>query len=253
MKRALIKYHHGLGDVIQLTPHLRHLYEDGYVTDIMGMAQNRTSHLLDECPYISDYFDIPNTWKSPLGFQAQLHTDIALFLKLSINYDWSGMANHIGINHTNKINFTSNELKIGLFNNDKTVEVFIPKKSEKKVSDYIEKFYPNGYVFVHTQIEEHTYHNWDAIPWIRDHLSDLPIIDSGYGGEYYKWTDNINDVFVLAREATHRVLSSSVMVHACDAMDVGIDVVNYGRPDRKIWLQNMGKVNMVRENGIWIN
>lgn len=252
MKRALIKYHHGLGDVIQLTPHLRHLYQDGYVTDIMGMAQNRQSHLLDNCPYTDQLIDIPNTWKSPIGFQGQLGNDMVLFHKLKPSYEWSGVANHLSINSINKIDFTSNELKLNITN--KTVEIFIPQESEERVTEYIKKHYRNGYVFMHTQIEEHINHNWDACPWIRQYLSkDLPIVDTGYGGEYYKWRDNINDAFVLAREATHRVLSSSVMVHACDAMDVGIDVINYGHADRKVWLQNMAKVNMIRENGIWLN
>ena len=35
----------------------------------------------------------------------------------------------------------------------------------------------------------------------------------------------------MAREATHRVLSSSVFVHACDAMNVEMDVVYYGMPN----------------------
>lgn len=250
MKKALIKYHHGLGDILQLMPHLRHLYNEGYITDIMGMAQNRTSHLLDACPYTDKLIDIPNTWKSPLGFHRQLEKDIKLFNQLKADYDWSGMSNHVGIGQINKIDFTSQEL--GLEITDKTVEVFISPEAEARSLDYINKTYPDGYIFVHTMIEEHTYHDWNATEWIKSSLPDLPIVDTGYEGNYYKWTDNINDTFVLARESTHRVLSSSVMVHSCDALNVEIDVVNYGRSDRKVWLPDMSKVKRIRENGTFI-
>lgn len=250
MKKALIKYHHGLGDVIQLTPHLRHLYSKGYITDIMGMAQNRTSHLLDACPYVGKLIDIPNTWKSPLGFHTQLQLDITKFNDLKKNYDWSGMSNHIGIGQTNKMDFTSQEL--GLNVKDKRVEVFIPAKAEQFVLEYIKNKYPNGYIFVHTFIEEHTYHDWNAFGWIREHLPDFPIVDTGYKGNYFMWHQDINATFVLMREALHRVLSSSVMVHVCDAMNVKIDVVNYGRADRKIWLPDMNKAIHIRENRVWL-
>ena len=247
MKKALIKYHHGLGDIIQLTPHLRHLYNQGYITDIMGMSQNKASHLLDECKYTDKLIDIPNTWKSPIGFNRQLEEDMKKFNKLKVNYDWSGAANHVGIGQTNKMDFTSTELNLNI--TDKMVEVFISELAEERVLKYINKTYPNGYIFVHTFIEEHTYHNWDATAWIKDNLPNLPIVDTGYNGNYYKWRPDINEAFVLAREATHRVMSSSVMVHACDAMNIGIDVVNYGRADRKVWLPDMSKVLKIRENG----
>lgn len=249
-KKALIKYHHGMGDVIQLMPHLRYLYNEGYITDIMGMLQNRLSHLLDDCPYTGNLIDIPNTWKSPLGFHKQLEKDINFFNEIKGDYDWSGMSNHVGIGQINKIDFTSKEL--GLVILDKYVEVFISPESEARTLEYINKTYPNGYIFVHTLIEEHTYHDWDASSWIKENLPDLPIVDTGYKGNYYRWKEDINETFVLAREATHRILSSSVMVHACDAMGVEMDVVNYGKPDRKVWLPDMSKVKRIREAGEFI-
>jgi len=251
MKKALIKYHHGLGDILQLTPHLRKLYHMGYVTDIMGMAQNNTSHLLDACPYTDSYIDIPNTWKSPLGFNKQLEVDMQLFNKIKPEYDWAGYANHLNIGGINKIDFTSKEL--GLDITDKTLEVFIPKSVEKEVLEYIQKTYPNGYTFVHTLIEEHTYHDWNPTDWINVNLPKLPIVDTGYSGNYYRWKDDINATFVLLREATHKVLSSSVMVHACDAMGVPMDIVNYGRVDRKVWPFNHKQLlKSIRENGVMI-
>jgi hypothetical protein len=247
MKKALIKYHHGLGDIIQLTPHLRYLYNHGFVTDIIGMSQNRKSHMLDECPYVDKMIDIPNTWKSPLGFHNQLRKDIEYFKSISGAYDWIGMANHVGIGSINKIDFTSKELGLNIV--DRRVEVFIPEIEEEFVINYVRDKYPYGYIHVHTFIEEHKYHDWDATSWIKENLPDLPIVDTGYKGNYFMWREDINASFVLMREATHRVLSSSVMVHACDAMGVEIDVVNYGRSDRKIWLDDMSKIRNIREGG----
>lgn len=249
-RRALIKYHHGMGDVIQLMPHLRLLYNMGYITDIMGMSQNRTSHLLDACPYTDKLIDIPNTWKSPLGFSRQLTVDMERFENLRKDYDWSGFANHVGIGSTDKIDYTSMEL--GLEVVDKTVEVFISNEIEAVALAFIKTNFPDGYIFVHTMIEEHTYHNWDAGGWISENLPNLPIINTGYDGNFFMCHEDINFSFVLAREATHRIMSSSVMVHACDAMGSTVDVVNYGRPDRKIWLSDMSKVLRIREAGKFI-
>jgi hypothetical protein len=63
---------------------------------------------------------------------------------------------------------------------------------------------------------------------------------------------DINFSFVLAREATHRILSSSVFVHAREAMEVKIDVINYGKPDRKVWPKDQSLVMRIREEGKWI-
>ena len=52
MKKALILFWHGLGDIILLTAHLRHLYKKGYKTDLMCLPETRKSRLLDHCLYI---------------------------------------------------------------------------------------------------------------------------------------------------------------------------------------------------------
>ena len=75
----------------------------------------------------------------------------------------------------------------------------------------------------------------------------MPIAGTGYKDKMYVWHKDINASFVLAREANHRVLSSSVMVHACDAMDAMIDVIYYGRSDRKVWLLDLSKVKSIIE------
>ena len=66
MKKALILYSHGIGDVIMLTPHLRHLYTEGYTIDLMCRVSIRDSKLLDACPYINKLIIVENPWRSKL-------------------------------------------------------------------------------------------------------------------------------------------------------------------------------------------
>ena len=136
--------------------------------------------------------------------------------------------------------------------NDLRLEVFIPPKIEKEAMKYIKNNYPNGYIFNHTTIEFHPAHTWNSINWIKNNLPDLPVIDTGKGGNYYMKFGDINFSFVLAREANYRVLSSSVFVHACEAMNVDMEIINYGRPDRKVWPHNQHLVKRIRENNKWI-
>jgi hypothetical protein len=112
---------------------------------------------------------------------------------------------------------------------DPRLEVFITKQAEETAAVYISDNYPNGYIFQHTRPGLHKVHDWDASVWIQDNLPSLPVLRTGRGVP--RLCEDINVFFVLAREAAHRVLSSSVFVHACDAMDVMIDVVHYGAPN----------------------
>jgi hypothetical protein len=243
MKKALIYYFHGLGDIIQLTPHLRYLYNDGYCVDLMCRKDAIYSHLLDDCPYTDKLIPIENPWLSPLGFDEQNKLNVQKFHELLPDYDWYGMCLHRQYLE-NKIMMNSAEL--GIDPPDKSLEVFIPKEIEKEAIEYI-----NGqeYIFLHTGIENHPAHTWDARAWIKENLPNLPVIDTGFGGTHYKIHDNINFSFVLAREAKHRVLSSSVMVHACDAMNCVIDIIYYGKIDRKVWPLDQSKVlHIIEEN-----
>ena len=248
MKKALILYWHGLGDILQLTPHLRFLYNQGFVTDLICMKQTHTSNLLEDCPYVDKFIDVTNVWKSPIGFNRQVDKNVRLFNDLKNDYRWSGKSTHIGIEQSNKINFTSMEL--GLIIEDKTLEVFISEDVYNEAEEYVKSNFPNGFIYVHTQIEEHTYHNWDPYKWIKNNLSQLPVVDTGIGMSHYKLHNNINFTFALISMAKYKVLSSSVMVHAADALGVTIDIINYGRADRKVWLDDLSKVKNIRENGI---
>lgn len=246
MKKALILYWHGLGDIIQLTPHLRHLYNQGYIIDLMCRKEVGNTWLLDDCFYINELFEVENPWQSRLGFSHQMQVNLQMFNEMTSDYDWSGKSSHVGITG-HKIDFTSQELGIEL--EDKSLEVFINKDIEQEAFEYINKNYPNGYIFVHTYIEWHKYHNWDASNWMKGNLPDLPIFDTHDKGVV---DENINFAFVVAREAKYRVLCSSVFVHACDAVGCTIDVINYGRPDRKVWPLDQTRVLHIRENSKWL-
>ena len=244
MKRALILYWHGLGDVIILTPCLRHLYSEGYIVDLMCRPEVRISKLLDECPYVKKFIDVPNPWQSKLGFNPQAKLNIERFQSMRKDYDWAGISPHRlhkKIKGINKVDMTSQEL--GLNIKDKDLEVFIPSTIDNSIE--------NGYIFVHRFCEWHPSHTWDPDQWIKENLPQLDIIYTD-DSRRPKMYDNINEAFLLARQAQHRVLASSVFVHACDAMDCTIDAINYGRPDRKVWLLDQSRVLHIREKGKWI-
>jgi hypothetical protein len=249
-QKTLILYWHGLGDVIMLTPMLRHYFQKGYPVHLMCRPEVGNTNLLGDCPYVEKLIHITNPWRSDVGFERQKQANIAEFERLSKRYAISASCLHEHISQDCKI--TTNWKECGIEPDDNQLEVFIPQETEARAMALIASRYPNGYIHKHTQIEFHTTHNWDCGDWIKQHLPDLPIVDTGLGGDYYCVDPDINFAFVLAREAKYRVLSSSVFVHACDAMDVEIDVINYGRPDRKVWPKNQGLVKRVREAGRWI-
>lgn len=249
-KKALILYWHGLGDVIMLTPILRHLHQRGYKTHLMCRPEVHSSNLLGDCPYVNLLIYVSNPWQSDIGFDCQSEINISMFKDLYRDYDWSACCFHKYIKQGCKI--ATNWHECGLTPDNDKLEVFIPPNIEAKAMKLISFHYPKGYIYKHTQIEFHETHNWDCTNWMKKHLPNLPIVDTGLGGNYYCADPDINFSFVLAREATHRVLSSSVFVHACEAMGVKMDVINYGRPDRKVWPKNQDLVIRIREAGRWI-
>lgn len=252
MKKALILYWHGLGDVILLTPILRHLSEIGYEVHLMCRPEVVESNLLAKCPYTSLFIHVDNPWQSSLGFERQRNINIIAFERESRGYDWFAHCLHEHIIHGCKIETNWSECGLISSNKNQQLEVFISPETEKEAMKYISDNYPDGYIFRHTDIEFHSTHDWDSEEWIEDNLPDLPVVNTGFGGNYYCCVPDINFSFVMAREARHRVLSSSVFVHACDAMNATIDVINYGRPDHKVWPKDGSKVIRIRENGRWI-
>ncbi|GAI47689.1 unnamed protein product, partial [marine sediment metagenome] len=155
----LILYHHGLGDIIQLTPHLRHLYKKGYITDLMCREQVKTSRLLDDCPYVDKLIEIINPWQSKSGFGRQKKLNVNKLNSLKKNYGWTAISSHNKMStYRSKIDCNSTELKLGIGN--KSLEVFISDSVERKALGYINSHYPDGYIHVHTNIEWHKNHTW---------------------------------------------------------------------------------------------
>lgn len=250
MRRALILYTHGIGDVIMLTPHLRQLYKDGYICDLMCFDSIRKSHLLDECPYTDKLFDTANPHISPKGFAQEYSDSIALWQERAKDYDEAFMARHpydlcnMGIH---KIDINSKEF--GFKPDDEHLEVFLTKEIENEVANNISW----DYILVHTYIKEHDWHTWDAAEYLaQDKFRGMSIIDTGYAGDYYMWKEDINYTLALLKFASARILSSSFMVHACEAMNLEMDVINYGKPDRKVWPKDQTLVKNIREAGSWI-
>ena len=249
MKKALVCYSHGLGDVIQLTPHLRTLFGNGYITDLMCRKEVVTSKLLSNCPYVSKIIDIPNPWQEP-DFQQAIVEQFQRFGKLRTKYDWSGISPHLIQSTMSKIDTTTFELKMKPLE-DKSLEVFISENAKDKAFKFInENNWLGGFIHVHTQIENHPAHSWDASEWIKENLHwEWPVFDTGFGGEHYKKFEDINVAFEVASRASNRVYSSSCFVHAMDSFDIPIDIINYGKPDSKVWPLDQSKVLHIRECG----
>jgi hypothetical protein len=245
VNKALVCYHHGLGDVILLTPHLRELFKSGYMVDLMCRVEVKTSHLLDECPYIDNLIPIPNPWDGG-NYQKAIAEMMAEYSGRKKDYDFSCVSTHsVNVSGIHKIDITS--METGIECSNKEPEVFIPENVESHVlEDY---GHGEEYIHVHTQIENHPVHSWDAGGWIQENIGDMQIIDTGSGGSHERMDEDINYTFAVAKHAKHRVYSSSVMVHACEAMDKTIDIINYGKEDRKVWPLKQGLVKNIRECG----
>ena len=247
---VLLLYWHGLGDLICLTPQLRHFHRLGYRVDLICRQPAIKSRLFDACPYVNRLIPLPYETGGPAeggksGAQKKEQC-FRLFKNMEPEYDKSfEFSERAQVVRGGKVHL--NNKVCGFKDLDNLdLEVFIPQEVETEAAQYIKEHYPNGYIFQHTMIEWHQYHNWDASLWIRDNLCNLPIINTGMGESHEMMFQDINTSFVLAREAKHRVLSSSVFVHACDAMNASMDVVHYGRPNKYGWPLDESKIRLVR-------
>jgi len=236
-----VSYSHGLGDVIMLTPCLRELHQRGYTIDLMCRKSVKESHLLDNCKYINKLIEIQSPWSG--DFDEIIVDNNRKFDKISNEYDWIGESLHLShIPGEHKIDMTIREL--GLETDDKTPEVYIGE-DVREFTDF-----PDGYIVVNSVVEFHREHDWDARAWIKENLPELPILELGRGGDFYrKWPD-INKTFALLKGASYLVLNSSVWVHAADAMGLTIEAVNYGNQDRKMDPVN-SEVRHIRREGKW--
>ena len=242
-KKALLLFWHGVGDAITLTPSIRFLFNQGYSCDIVCRQGLHDSKLFDYCDKITT---IPVSakfgGKGELGPETSPSTNgergikarakfKEVFRKLSNSYDkcfdFSRSPQKVKggkINRSLKI--------VGGDFRDSLLNLFIPPKAEDIALSYIETHYPDGYIFRHTKPGAHGSHDWrEADNWILDNLPSIPQFNTGRKEKHAFMWDDINVSFVMAREAKYRVLSSSVFVHACDAMNVTMDAVYYGVPN----------------------
>jgi len=234
VKRALLLFWHGLGDLICCTPALRALYEQGYLCDIITMPNVAESHLLDACPYVGTVFSHEVGGDTGLGSPSgsgdparrSRYSFLNRWRKMQPEYDKAFTTNQTPrYLRGGKVerNFKSCRLSTDL---DTTLEVFISLEAADTARAFIASNYPDGFIFKHTH-PGHRNHAWIADDWIKDNLPDLPVFACGRDADRFPWTD-INVAFVMAREAKHRVLSSSVFMHACDAMNVEMDISYFG-------------------------
>lgn len=246
-KQVLIKYHHGLGDIIALTPQLRYFYENNYEVTLMARKEVVDSHLLDNCPYVKEIIVIPNPWRDKelrtKEEYKKIEEENTLYMESLSGYDLKLNVDHKNIPiNIPKSMYNSQQCKtIGL--EDYQKELFIPECIEKEVRKEIQKRFPNGYIFKHTFVPNHTNHSVEiAIK------SDLPIFDT------YKeiLKEDINYTFAFIKYATKIVVSSSVMAQAAEALGRNIDILNFGNMDYKV-LPDYYLVNNIYYKGQKIN
>lgn len=247
MKKALISCVDGLGDIVSyITPYMRKFYKEGYMTTLMGREELTTSHLLDDCPYLEEIIHIPNPWKFKDPSKT-VKKNLATFNKLRKNFDLAYNRPFCQIQMYSKLDMTSKFFGIPeLEGEDRYPEVFISDECDKEAEDYLNNVEFKEFMFVHVNIPNHPAHTWDAYQWIGENFPPMNIYDTRFNT-----FDNINTTFAIMKRASRIILSSSVMVHAADALNLHVDAVNYGVVDRKAWPTRI-KPRRVRECGYWL-
>lgn len=248
MQKGLLLFWHGIGDLICLTPTLRELYNNGYYCDILVRKFVADSRIFNACPYARLLpLSIVNS-PSDGGEEGQVAKTKAVneFEAIKESYQGSAVLSETPerIRASKAALFYDVAMRsfgLPMTANYEPLEVFIPPRAEEEAKAAIVNHFPDGYIFQHTSIDRHPAHIWNPSNWIQQNLPPLPVFKAN---ETY-W-DDINTTFVMAREANHRVLSSSVMVHACDAMNVRMDIVNYGRPNPQGWPDDPRKIKVMR-------
>ena len=223
MRKALLLFPHGIGDAIMLTPCLRELHSTGHMTDMVVRRSVIDSHLLDGCPYVGKLI----VTVADSGREAYEKIHMKAFNKIKDNYDWVGVVPHDAGRELGPRITAMAEL-LGLRPDSWDLELFMPEgvfAEARRFLAYIDVELGN-YVFVHTHTPAHPGHSWDSAAFVEGLAPSMPVLDTR---DLLRW-ENIHVTFALAKLARHRVLSCSVMLHACDAMGCTVDAVNYRKP-----------------------
>jgi len=250
--KALIYYHHGLGDCILLTPQLKYLSEK-FKAEITLLCRKSviSSKIFVNCPFVNNVVPIANPWES--DFKEQLKINYQIFEEMRENYDIAFFIDHLSLNKAwNKV--FSNSLYCRIFDSiDVQPEIFISPFAKKIAEKYIRDHFPRGFIFKHTLIPLHPVHSWPADDWIIKNLPDLPVFDMADIDTCAGIFSDINVTFYILSKADYVVVSSSVMAHAADAIKKPIDVLNYGKPDYYNLPVNRNIVRRLRVNGAFID
>lgn len=232
MKKLLMLYADGIGDCIMATPHMRYYAKEGYEIDLMCRESVKSSHLLDECPYINDLIIVPNPWDSgDKVYEAQKSTK-KIFDKKAKKYDDAVYKPLCQVPNIHKIDMTSKffgmpELK----GEDRWPEVFISEENQRIADEFLKEIEFDNFRFLHNVVELHPGHTWnEAEHWCNGNMEEMDIFNAAF-----KQWDDINISFAVLKRATQTILCSSVYIHAADAMGKRIDVAYYGTIDRKVW------------------
>lgn len=263
-KKCLLLFWHGIGDLIVLTPALRELHKHGYRTDVLVKKNVADSGVFDECPYATLIpMDIGSVAVGGAKGKKAEKEALGMFDARKGAYDnyWKYGPGRQGGRGALMAQFYEETVRaMSLTPTVKASpygppEVWIPEWCEQEAAQFVADNYPNGFIFKHTTLisprgtvaGKHKWGNADA--WIKRELPALPIFDSGahiFKSVHHENRPNINILFAIAKKAQHRVLMSSFMVHACDAMGVTMDAVNYVVETSKHWPEDPNMIKVIR-------
>lgn len=231
-KKVAINYHHGLGDIIAVTPQLKYFHENGYIVDLLCRQEVVNSHILDLCPYINSITVRPNPWRGKEGLRSseefkKVIEENRSYLENLGGYDLKIDANHLNIRQDiPKVIWNSKECGIQE-KIDLKKEIFIPQEIFEKVQKEVQERFPNGYAFVHNYSEFHNEHSFNVTD---EMLGGLPEFNTNKEDLH----EDINYAFSWLYFAKKVLVSSSVMAVAAEAAGKFIDVLHMGKLDLKV-------------------
>jgi hypothetical protein len=248
MKKLLILFAGGLGDVINITPHMRYFYRQDYKIDLMCRQPVIDSHLLDECPYIDKLIPVPNPWEYEGKEQEIIISNEKLYEKRKNDYDFAVYRPFSQIPNIHKIDMTCKFFNMPeLKGEDRWPEIFISEENQKIADDFLTGIGYDNFRFIHNKVEIHPQHSWPNVEgWLKNNMEEM----ESFNTAHKNWGD-INITFAVLNRASQVILCSSVFMHAADSLGKRIDVAFYGNIDRKVWPIRV-KPRRICEGGHWL-